>query len=116
MGADRSDFPLNETGDTQVVDVRELDLRDDGVSRSERRTAPPPLPASALSSSAPAPSPAPALAPRGRSNGFYIGVIFAALFLSIGVGFAVASTLRRPPPEAASPAPRVITIAPVEVK
>lgn len=76
-----------------------------------------------------------------RSTGFYVGVLVACLALSLVVGFGIAASLRKGEPTAATPpaatqpsaaaapptatasaqpsaesAPRVITIAPVEVE
>ena len=119
---------LAKAGDTQVVDLRDVDL---SVLTPEppRRTAPPPLPPEIVANPAngadriseqPAPSLAPAApsAESGRSPRFYALVLVGCLVTCAIAGLAIAMTLRAPAPKPAldsAGTPRVITISPVEV-
>jgi len=114
---------LDSAGETQVVDLRDLDLSsalEEAAAEERRRTVPPPLPPEARTSGVPAPPlpslapPAAAAAPKARSRAFYVAVLAACLVLGVGGGLVVAFATRRPAPHA-PPAPSVITIPTVEV-
>lgn len=160
MGADSTKPASFDPGATQVVDLRDVHLSDVNLAdldtsaahdEGPRRTAPPPLPVLPPVEVPPTFAPMPAstgpathhasLPPRGRSTGFYVGVLVAFLMASVVVGFVLARALRgnapsseptstsaspASPPGPAAPAAsgapagsasaRVITISPVEVE
>jgi hypothetical protein len=117
------------TGDTQVIDLRDVEL----VAQAEHeRSLPPPLPPSIRASRVPseppyAPSvhrdPAPRAPAPPRSNAFYGVALLVFLVVGVGGGLIVAMALRKSPPPAsaqtaaatAGAQATVITIPTVEV-
>lgn len=123
-------------GTTQVIDLADIDLSGalpedlSGKLPESPRVAPPPLPPEELARASQAP-PAmrPSQAPQapqaeGRSTRFYVVVLAACLVAFVGAGALIARSMRSPSPPpgavgaggaSAQPAPRVITISPVEM-
>ena len=109
-------------GDTQVIDLADVDLSVLLPEAEQRRVAPPPLPpeeiarASVMPPSV-SPSTAPAPAPAGTS-GFYVIVLAVCLVSCVAAGLAIARSMGRSSPSpspSGSGAARVITISPVEM-
>lgn len=119
-------------GDTQVIDLQDVELLVAQAAQEHQRSLPPPLPPEVRASHVPpeaprsaslppghAPSMAPA--PAGRSSAFYVAAVLAFLVVGIGGGLLVAMKMRRPPAATTSSAPTtsgqaaVITIPTVEM-
>ena len=82
----------NDAGDTQAVDLDDVDVSAD-PSSSRHGTGPPPLPPEVRASAAPPAMPASLSMPppaAGRSNAFYIGLLVAFVVVGVGVGIVIA--------------------------
>ena len=102
-GPKPNDLPIPASGDTQVIDLQDVDLSD-----LPRGTAPPPLPQQFVAPpsggeqarvSQPPPASLSPLTPASppRTTGFYVMILLACLAVGIGGGVVVAMSLRKGP-------------------
>ncbi len=109
-----SSKPPSSAGETQTIDLQDVELLLAEASRE--RSLPPPLPPEVRASHVPSAPP-----PAGRSTAFYVVVLMAFLVVGVGGGLLVAVKLRKPPAPVvvaipgANPQAAVITIPTVEV-